>query len=238
MKAGGEVVIHPRFQRIYQPDLGAILHREAEQLRAAKYNLPVESAVTILWTGTDGPVVTGEYAVPGGETIHYTVARMWEKDPDTMFDIPMAAILSPLAGFGPERLPEVLRRMDEAIESHARNEQERENYWVIAYTNVGLRFPAERVHELLAHRMEYIWSLNPMRRTRSNGHSRALAETLPEGDLRATWQWVLALGRERLGEPPAEVPGALAAITNLDRLEQLASRVLKAATWLEALAPG
>jgi hypothetical protein len=230
------MVVHLRFQRIYQPDIGAVLYRESERL-STHYGIPVKTALMILWKGADGPAVTGEHAVPGGETYHYNVTRMWEKNPNEMFDNILTGSLAPLAGFGAERLPEIIRRMEEVIETKAKNQEERENLWVMAYTNLGLRFPAQQINELLAHRLSAICDTLPFRRTRSNGYYAGLAEALREGDLRATRCWVLALGRERLGEPPAEMPAALDRVTGLDRLEQLAARVLKAASWPEALAP-
>jgi hypothetical protein len=233
---GSQMIVHMRFQRIYQPDLGAILYREAERLRA-HYNQHVESVVMILWKGADGPALTGEYAVPGGGTYRYNITRMWEKNPEEMFGNILMAVLAPLAGFDPERLPEIVRRMDEVIETKAKNEEERENLWVIAYTNLGLRFPAQQVNELLAHRLPYIVQGLPLRRTRSTGYHQGLAAALREGDLQATRQWVLGLGRKQLGEPPAEVLAALESITSLDRLEQLAARVLTAPDWRAALAP-
>jgi hypothetical protein len=233
---GGAMVIHIRFQRIYQPDLGAILYRESERLRG-HYGLEVKTVVTLLWTGADGPAVTGEYAIPAGGTFSYNVARMWEKDPEEMFNSTLLAALAPLARFEPERLPEIVRRMEEAIEAFAKTDEDRHNVWIIAYTNLGLRFPAERVNELLAHRLPFIMATSPCRSTRSTAYHRGLADALREGDLRATRRWTLALGRERLGEPSAEVSAALDSITGLDRLEQVAARVLKAASWSEALAP-
>jgi hypothetical protein len=49
--------------------------------------------------------------------------------------------------------------------------------------------------------------------------------------------WVLALGGQRLGEAPPGVREAVAMIRSVERLEQLAARALKAATWQEVLAP-
>jgi hypothetical protein len=233
---GDQMVMHIRFQRIYQPDLGAILHRDNERLRA-QYGGKVESVVMLLWTGADGPGVTGEYALPGGGTFRYQVGRLWETDPERMLTNILGAAMAPLTNFPPERLPEILRRMEEVIETKSKNEEQRGDVWVVAYTNLGLRFPAERVHELLAHRMPFIWATPPCRSTRSNGYHKGFADALREGDMRATRRWVLSLGRARLGEPPAQVPAALDALTSLDRLEQLAARVLKASSWPEALAP-
>jgi hypothetical protein len=106
-----------------------------------------------------------------------------------------------------------------------------------AYTNLGLRFPAQRVNELLAHRLPAILAAHPLRSTRSSAYHGGYTDALRDGDLRASRQWVLAVGRQRLAEPPAELSAGLDTITSLDRLEQLAARVLKARDWREALAP-
>ena len=58
---GTKAVMHMRFQRMYQKDLGSILYKEGEQLRA-KYGGIVQSLVLLLWPGADGPAMTGEWA--------------------------------------------------------------------------------------------------------------------------------------------------------------------------------
>ena len=84
------------------------------------------------------------------------MARMWEKNPDEMFGNVLTAAMSPLSGFGDERLPEIVRRIDEVIQTQAQNEEERQNIWVMAYTNLGVAFAAERINELLSHRLDSV----------------------------------------------------------------------------------
>src|SRR5262249_54611170 len=83
--SGAPAIIHIRMQRLYQDNIGAVLHREAERLRA-EHHCEVQTAVMLLWEGADGPAMTGEYTLPGGEVFRYHLTRMWERDVDEMFN--------------------------------------------------------------------------------------------------------------------------------------------------------
>jgi hypothetical protein len=233
---GGSEVIHLRFQRLYQEDLGAILHRESEQLRQ-RYGGSVRTVVLLLWPGADGPAMTGEHRLPGGGVYQYNVTRLWEKDADEMVNSPATAVFAPLARFDPERLPEVLRRVGETLTAHAKDEEMLDKMWGLTYCCMGLRYPAEQVNELLAPVLPLIYRSQDTKGVLSEGYYEGHSSAQAEGALRATQRWVLTLGGQRLSEPPAGVEAALAGIRSLERLEQLAARVLKTATWQEALAP-
>ena len=103
MHSEEKVIVHMRFQRLYQEDLGEVLYKASLQLQA-KYQRQVITAVFMLWRGADGPGVTGEYQ-SGGHVFRYQVARLWEKDVDEMLLNPLMAVFAPLARFPPERLP-------------------------------------------------------------------------------------------------------------------------------------
>jgi hypothetical protein len=231
---GGEVIFHIRFQRLYQENLGAILYRESQQ-KQAEHHCPVETVVLLLWPGADGPAMTGEYAIPKGGTYRYHLTRLWERDAEEMLNNPSTLAFAPLGKFKPERLGEIIRRMDEAIE--ARSEEDKHNLWIVVYSGMGLRFSAEQVHELLAHRMPYLLQTQECRSTMSGGYYDAFTEGEAEGALQAARVWVLTLGRQRLGEPEPAVGKAIETRDSLDQLEQLAARVLKGTTWREVLAP-
>jgi hypothetical protein len=233
---GEPAIIHIRMQRLYQDNIGAVLYKEAQRLQA-EHRCSVETAVMLLWQGADGPAMTGEYRVPGGDFFRYHLTRLWERDVDEMFDNLGTLAYAPLGKFEPERLPEVLRRLDEAIETQAKDEKTRENLWVVAYQGMGLRFPAERVHELLKHRLPFILGTQACRGTLSEGYYAGYSQGEADGQFQATRRWVLELGRQRLGAPPAGVEQGLQTIRQLDRLEQLAARVLKGGSWPEVLAP-
>jgi hypothetical protein len=237
MKGSSEpAIFHIRFQRVYQEDLGEILYKDSKRIGAERH-CPVTSVVILMWPGADGPAITGSYTVPGGGTYTFNVTRLWERDVDEMFDSVATAAYAPLSKFPPERLAEVVRRMDEFIETKSPDDKTRSALWVVAYSSMGLRYPAEQVNALLSARMPYLLERPECRSTMSEGFHTGYSEGEQEGAVKATRGWVEALGRKRLGEPPLPIAQALAANTSRDRLEQLASRVLKGASWQEVLAP-
>jgi hypothetical protein len=233
---GKPSIIHLRFQRLYQENIGAVLYRESQRLQT-EHHCPVQTAVTILWTGADGPAMTGEYAIPSGGTFHYLVTRLWEKDVESSFQSISTVSYAPLCKFPPEQLPDVVRRMDEYIEQSGRDENEKQILWVVAYSSMGLRWPAEQVNALLAKHLPMLLGRHECRSTLSEGFYEGYTKGEAEGVRQATLRWVLKLGGRRLGEAPPAVAQALETERAVDRLEQLASRALKAASWQEVLAP-
>src|SRR5262249_23224698 len=50
--AGRPMILHVRMQRLYQPDLGAILYKESQRLQK-EHGRPVQAVVTLLHEGAD-----------------------------------------------------------------------------------------------------------------------------------------------------------------------------------------
>jgi hypothetical protein len=234
--SGEQAVVHLRLQKRYQDNIGVLLYKDSQRLKL-QYNSLVHTVVLLLWTGADGPNMTGEYQIPGGGVFHYHLTRLWEKDVDEMFEGLGTISLTPLAKFAPERLPEVVRRMEEVIETKAKGDT-KDKLWFLAYSSMGLRYPPEQVNQMLAHKMAYFYEIKEFRRVLSDGYYQGQSEGQPQGQIEGTKHWVITLGKRRLGEPSAEVRQALDAVQSLDRLEQLAARVLKGASWQEVLLPG
>jgi hypothetical protein len=232
---GEAAVVHLRFQRLYQEDLGAILFRESVHLRE-RYRCPVKSVVLVLWKGADGPALTGQYRDPSGSLFCYQITRLWEKDVDEMLGSCGTIPFAPLARGAPERLPEIVHRMAEVISSQAKDQETIENLWGLAYLCMGLRYPAEQVNTLLADVLPTIYQCEDAKRVMSDGYYAGVSQGQEKGALQAMQCWVLTLGKRRLGEPPSNVPPAVEMIRSQERLEQLAARVLKGATWKEVLA--
>ncbi len=233
---GEPMIFRLRLQRVYQEDIGAVLYEESQQMEA-QHGCSVETAVLLLWPGADGPVMTGRYALPGGGAYRYHLSRLWEREPDEMFASVSTMPYAPLGKGAAERLPELLRRLEEAIDEKAEDEEMKGKLWVVAYGSMGLIYPAERVNELLAHKLPFLYQRHECRSAMSEGYYAGQSRGLGAGALEATRRWVLALGGRRLGEPPAELARAVATIRELDRLEQLAARALKGGTWQEVMAP-
>jgi hypothetical protein len=201
----------------------------------AKYGGTVQSLVLLLWPGADGPAMTGEWLMPSGQVFTYHVTRLWERDVDEMFRGPGTIAMAPLAKFDPARLPEIVRRMEEAIAAQP-EAKTRENLWSVAYQSMGLRFPAEQVNQLLAPVLPMLYQHKDFKGTLSMGYYKGHSAGQSEGALQATRNWVLALGTQGLGAPEPRVAQALQTIPSVERLEQLAGRVCKAGTWQEVLA--
>ncbi len=237
VKATGEPnIVHIRFQRVYQPNLGEILYKDSKHVQAER-KCPVTTVVILMWPGADGPAITGEYAIPTGGSYTYSVTRLWERDVEEMFGSVATVAYAPLSKFDPQRLPEIIRRMDDYIEANAKDEKTRSALWVVVYSSMGLRYPAEQVNQLLAAQLPYILEREECQSTMSEGFHAGYTEGEQEGAIQALRGWVEVLGSQRLGTPPPLVAQALAANTSRDRLEQLAARVLKGANWQEVLAP-
>jgi hypothetical protein len=232
----GKMILHIRIQRLYQEDIGAVLYQDSKRLEA-EHHCPNQTAVMLLCESADGPAMTGEYAIPGGGTFRYILTRVWERDAEEMLQSVGLAIYAPLGRFDPNRLPGLVQRVEQVIETSPGNDQDRENAWIVLYGSMGLRYPAEQVNALLAHKLPYLRQTAVWREIASQGYHAGCSQGYHEGAEQVTRRWVLHLGSQRLGPPPAETAAALEAVTNLERLEQLAARVLKGADWQAALAP-
>jgi hypothetical protein len=233
---GAETVVHMRFQRVYQENLGEILYQDSERLRE-KYQATVQTLVMLLWPGADGPGVTGTYKPRKGAEFRYHLARLWERDAEEMASSPGMAMFAPLGRGAEERLPGIVSKMAAAITEAGKDDPHMaEDVWVVAYFSMGLRYTAERVNEVLADFLPDMYKSRDFRSALSQGYYAGLNRSRNDGAMEATRDWVLTLGSCRLGEPPPHIRKGLEANRNLDRLEQIAGRVLKCSTWAEALA--
>lgn len=232
---GRVAIVHLRIQRLYQENLGAILYR-ARKEKMVKYRLPMVTMVMLIHPGADGPTTTGEYAIPTGGTFRYDLIRIWEREPEELLAKGPLVSLAPIGKGARERLPDVVRQMEEVIE---RTETEAKSYneaWSLAFMAMGLVYTYEEVHAVLAHRMPFLRQLDESRSALSEGFYEGRSRGQQLGALEVTRRWVLERGKQRLGEPPADVLAALSALTHLDRLDQLAARVLTEASWPAVLA--
>jgi hypothetical protein len=110
--------------------------------------------------------------------------------------------------------------------------------WFLAFAGMGVRYPVEQVHELLAHKLDYLHNLQMCKRTRSDGYHEGRSQGGQDGKLAGARRWVVLVGTARLGEPDEDTVRALESIRSLERLEQVAARVLKVGGWREVFLPG
>src|SRR5262249_1589190 len=67
------------------------------------------------------------------------------------------------------------------------------------------------------------------------GMAKGLAKGLAKGELEEARKILLLLGRSHLGEPSSEAIAAVNAVTDVQKLEELTVRLLRATSWHELL---
>ena len=227
---GMDMVLHLRFQRLYQDDIGEVLYKESVRLKAL-YNCPVQTLVFLMWKGADGPGFTCSYRIPAGGVYQYKLMRLWEKDAAEMLNSVGTAMFAPLCKFPEETLPELLRDVEKIIETKGKDAAEKRNCWAVAYSSLGLKYPAERVNELLKHRMPEILEFHESKSVRSEGFYDGNTAGAEEGLQLACRDWVFALGRQRFRQEPGDLVEKLDQNKDLKAWELLAGRVLTVAGW-------
>ena len=185
--------------------------------------------------------MNGRYEVPArkkqpARTFRYQIQRAWEKTPEECLAAGVGTLpLALMSDVTPERLPEIVRRMDDRIRARSAPE-EAANIWMCACFWMGLRYPADLVRELLRD----IWPLMRTSKfyqgTLADGYATGQSEGLAEGPLWATRRLLLRQGERRLQAPPEAVRARLNAITRLDKLEGLYERLPGATSWEQLLA--
>jgi predicted transposase YdaD len=183
----------------------------------------------------DGPTMSGrlEEELPDGTKyllFEYTVLGVWELPVARILAGDLATLpLAPITRVSAEDLPAVVRRMDERIEQEA-TPSEAQVLRTAAPILRGLRHPQETLKTLFQ-------GVRGMRE--SLAYQMILEEGREEGReqgmLRGTRQTLIRQGRKRFGPPSPEVVARLEAILSLDRLQQLADRLLDVSSWEELL---
>ncbi len=115
--------------------------------------------------------------------------------------------------------------MRERLEGEAPYEQRRE-LWAATFLLMGLRYENALIEQLLK-------GVQGMEE--STTYQLILGRGEAKGEVKEARKLVLRLGRKRFGEPDASVQKALRD-ASLDRLEEMADRLLQAETWQELLA--
>jgi predicted transposase YdaD len=227
-------LVHVEVQSGYDPTLPArmlqynvLLHR--------RHGLPVASVVVLLRRQADGPALSGrlEVAWDGAPylTFAYRVVRAWTLPVEDVLAGGLGTLpLAPLADVAQDRLPTLLRRMDDRFRAEAAA-REVNDFWTATYVLAALRYRAEvlRMIESLRRAMRDSWAYQEIV---EEGRVEGLAAGRAEG-ARLT---LLRIGTRRLGRPSAATVAALEATSDVEHIERMAERVLDAATWDEVLA--
>jgi hypothetical protein len=198
----------------------------------AHYHVPVHTVVILLRPEAAHANLSGEisYAPRPGRgrmDFSYEVIRLWERPAEELLAADLGVV--PLAVLG--RLPEELS-LEDGLTAVARRVVER----------VVNEAPPERAKKLLADaylltglRVRRDVAARIFRGVRAMHESDTYLAILDEGQEKRARKDILIAGEERIGMPEESVKTQLEAVTDLDRLDRMFRRALKASTWQEIL---
>jgi len=193
-----------------------------------RHGVPTRSVVVLLRAEADRPVLSGtlELALPKERPylrFEYGVVRAWEQPLDVLLTGDLATLpMAPLAAEAPQRLPEIVRRIDERLSDEATPAQAGV-LWTATYVLMGLRYPQSLTRQVL----------QGVRAMRESVTYQAIVE---EGRVEEGQRIILRQGRLRFGPPDARTTAAVESIADVDRLEALSERLLEVGSWEELLA--
>lgn len=242
IKVGGPhpFLVHLEFQSGDPTGLGERTLFQDVALRN-RHALPVYSAIILLRKKADSPKVTGvvRYTNPvqGGLTLDfkYHVIRVWEIPVEEALSGPLATLpLAPLANVSRAALPEAIAKMKVRIEQEVTRGEARE-LWSATLILMGLKYPNAFTEEMLKGIQDMEESTTYQAIIR-RGKAEGKIEGKVEGRLEEAKTILERLGNVRFGTPSADMAATLAGITSVERLEQLAERLLKVESWDDLLA--
>ena len=230
-----DYLVHIELQASYEVDMGDRMLRYGV-LGYVKHRLPIIGVLVMLRPEADGPAITGEvsYSVDGHTdcwlSFGYRVLRVWEQNPEMLLNGPLATLpLAPIANVSENALSDVVRRMEQRIDSDAPQE-ERGELWTATRLLLGLRYRRSLVRELL-------------KGVQGMKESDTYLEILEEGAAQAeprhradeARRILLRQGTKRFGAPSPQIQAIMEAIASLERLEGLTDRILEVESWNELL---
>ncbi len=143
--------------------------------------------------------------------------------------------LAPISAATETEVPAIIERMEARLQTR-RLRRYAEEVWSATAILLGLRYSAEQALRLLrggrSMRESTVYQM-----ILEEGEAKGLAKGRREGELAEARKILLRLGEEHFGPPDAHVTAAVKATTDLERLEALSTRLLRAASWEDLLGP-
>ena len=219
-------------------------------LLRGKYNLPVESVIVLLRSDAERKrAYQGDYSLldslgDPGIVFRYRVLRVWEESPQTFLRAGLGGLpLAPLAKVTKRGIPAVLTQIEAELTAADTDKEQAALVRVITGVLMGLRFKPDFIESVLEKSsvMEessyYQYILGKGRTVgRTEGLLAGRTEGLVVGRAEGERKLLLKQGITKFGTPDDAIVALLNSITNLDRLETLAVRLLTANSWAELLA--
>jgi hypothetical protein len=239
LRAGGTSIVHIRLQKAYQPDLDQHLFENSRKVERKHGSMPMV-AVFLMWPPAEGPGMTGRFEErdAAGKIMHvftYTIRRAWEISAEEVTQSPGTMMLAPLTRGARERMPEIVRLIEDGLNRNDADAVTREKAWAAAYWSMGLTCDLDEAHRALGDKLPRI--LNSKDYLAAKGHAflEAYSSSQQEGRRQAGRDLVLRQATRRFG-PNAEAAEAIASISDPDDFDRLTELVLTAPDWATLVA--
>src|SRR5262249_52532226 len=143
----------------------------------------------------------------------YRVIRVWQMPVATLLSGGLGTLpLAPISAVTRAEVPAVIERMKERLRGR-REQALAKDLWTATYILLGMRYDPAFAKHLL-------------RGVMTMKESTTYQAILEEGALQDAREMLLRLGQKRFQATPAAVKRSVAVITDLERLRELALRVL------------
>jgi hypothetical protein len=227
-------VVDVNFQSGPDPQIDWRLHLYNAAL-GNHFHVPVQSLLILLRPAADHPNTTGKRNYGRGATrvqFNYKVIRLWQRPVKPFLRGGLGLLpLAPLCQLPPglpveDALADLVRRMGRRLQAEA-EPADAKRLVTGAYILTGLRVSYETAGFIFR-------GVAGMEESSTYQHILQLGEQ--KGQVRQAQRSLLRQGRQRFGKPAAATEAALAAITDLDRLDRMTDVILTAASWDELLA--
>lgn len=227
-------VLHIDIQASWEAGLDRRLLRYNALLHH-RHAVPVASVLVILRPSANVTALTGTLDVcpPVGApwAFRYEVLRVWQRTVEEFLRGPLGLLpLAPLAGVSATDLPTIVDGMKTRVAAVPDGALVAK-IWAATYVLLGLRFESAVIDNVLEGVMQMEESTTYQAIIR-----RGMAAGRAEGRAEEARHVLSRQGRKKFGPPTAAQEAALAAITDLARLEDLSEKVLDVNTWDELLA--
>jgi hypothetical protein len=235
----GTAIVHIRIQKWYQPDLDRHLFEASRRIERRHGKTPIVG-VFLMWPPAEGPGMTGRFEerdATGKVTriFTYRIHRAWEMTAEEVTQSPGTMLLAPLTKGARERMPEVVRMIQEGLDRNQADAKTRETAWSAAYWAMGLTCDLDEAHRALGDVLPLIQNSEHYLNAKGQAFLEAYSAAQQEGRRQAGRDLVLRQATRRFG-PDAAAAAAIASLAEPDEFEALAERVLTAADWTSLLA--
>lgn len=200
-----------------------------------RHQLPVWSVVILLRPQGPSAILGGFSEVLGPENridFRYRLVRVWQVPAERLLSGGLGTVpLAPISALGTADLNEVVRRARQRLASETRG-SELQDALTATRILMGLRYPRDLIDRLFSG--ETIMKESVIYQAIiEEGREEGLVEGRVKGRVEEAKEMLVRIGQRRLGKPAENVLAALAAMTDVQRIEAMGDRLMDANSWQE-----